>query len=138
MLHFRNMHDPSDGLSGDERGRSDRTFHSELLQSSHNDISVQAGFVAHVQGDVPTLAGASEELFHGVQIVGDRSDLADFPIAVPLDDGGGDGFFVDIESDVEFSFIHGVFDSRCAFALRAVPLRQSVSLRSAVDLFVSC
>jgi len=47
-------------------------------------------------------------------------------------------FFVDIEFDVEFSFRHDVFDSCCAFALRAVPLRQSVSLRSAADLFVCC
>jgi len=116
MLHFRNMQDPSDGLSGDERGRNDGAFHTELLQSSRNDISARPGFVAHVQGDVPTLAGASEELFHGMQIVGDRSDLANVPTAFPFGDGGGNGFFVDIESDVEFSFIHGVF----------------------VDLFVSC
>jgi len=94
--------------------------------------------VAHVQGDVPTLAGASAERFHGVLIVGDRSHFADFPIAFLFDDGGGDGFFVDIKSDVEFNFINGVFDSCCPFALRAVPLRQSFSLRSAVDLFVSC
>ena len=115
--------------------------------------SPEASAVADVQGSPAFATDAPQELFQRVEVVDDRPRLAHLPGAAPFSDGGGDRltrslrssrppgclrqsssfacgesmFFVDIEADVEFSFVHMVCLTHASRSPFGLSLRDSLS-----------
>lgn len=92
----------------DHRGGHDQAGDPELLQPPRDHEPARSRLVADVQRVLPVAPDSAQELFQRVEVVGDRPRLADFPGAPSLGRGRGDRFFVDIEPDVDFSFVHMV------------------------------
>ena len=96
------------GLLRDQRGGHHHAGDPELLQPPRDHEPARPRLVADVQRVLPVSPDPAQELFQRVEVVGDRPRLADFPGTPSFGHGGGDRFFVDIEPDVYFSFVHMV------------------------------
>ena len=96
------------GFLGNERGGHDHAGDPELLQPPRDHEPARPRLVADVQRAFPVAPDPAQELFQRVQVVCDRSRLAHLPGTPSLSHGRGDRFFVDIEPDVDFSFVHMV------------------------------
>ena len=96
------------GLFRDQRGGHDHAGDTELLEPPSDDESARPRLIADVQRGLPVAPDPAQELFQRVEVVGDRPRLAHFTGAPPFGHGCGDRFFVDIEPDVDFSFVHMV------------------------------
>jgi len=118
------------GLFRNQRGSHDHTGDPELLQPTRDHEPARPRLIADVQRAFPVAPDAPQELFQRVQVVGDRPRLPDFPGAPSFGHGRCDRFFVDIEPDVEFSFVHMV----CLFVRVSLVDSERVSAQYGVVL----
>jgi hypothetical protein len=61
-----------------------------------------------VQRALLLASNPAQKLLHSMQVVGDPSRLAHLPGAPTFSHGSSGRFFVDIEPDVDFNFVHMV------------------------------
>jgi hypothetical protein len=93
------------GFLGNERGRDDIAMQALGAQMAAQDESAGTGFI-----DQPQFDALKRELFnefvHGIERAADNAVTADLG-GVAGCDGDGDGFFVDVQADVMYDFVHG-------------------------------
>jgi len=98
--------DPVAWLFRDQRGGNDLTILAQVLQLPIQDIPAWAGLAAERKAG-PLLSQPPHQLHHLLRGVGDLAVVAHLP-TLGIGDGNGDGFFVDIQSDVLAKLVHGL------------------------------